>query len=86
VNGWLVALAILGLLQGAFTLVVVAFLLNRVLRPLREISRDADETLAYGLAITRNLDGADEAERTRELVMALTPHVKARFGKGDAAA
>jgi hypothetical protein len=79
VNFWLTLLAWLALLQGALTLVVVALLLNRVLRPLREIAADADEILEWGVAITRNLDDADEAERTRDLAIALAPVVKARF-------
>lgn len=81
-NGWLVALAVLGLLQGAVTLVIVAFLLNRVLRPIREIASYADETLQAGLAIARNLDDVGEAERIREQALTLAPVVKARFGNG----
>jgi hypothetical protein len=67
----LVALAWLGLALALGAVVQVAFLLNRVLRPLREIKRYADEILVSGLAIARNLDDVDEAARTAELVDAL---------------
>jgi hypothetical protein len=67
----LVVLAWIGLAAALFVLVQVLVLLNRVLRPLREIKRYADETLAAGIAIAKNLDDVDEAARTRELVAAL---------------
>lgn len=53
------------------SLPVVVMLLNRVLRPLREIKRYADDVLAAGLGIARNLEGIEEAATTRELVTAL---------------
>jgi hypothetical protein len=55
-------------------------LLNRVLRPLRETKRYADEILSSGLAIAGNLDGVDEAATTRELANALPDLVGATFG------
>ena len=73
-------LAWIGLALALGAVVQVAFLLNRVLRPLREIKRYADEIEAAGLAITRNLEGADEALRTRELTQALPELVRAKFG------
>jgi HAMP domain-containing protein len=65
------ALAWIGLAAGAFVLVQVLILLNRVLRPLREIKQNADEILAFGVAIAKNLDDVEEAVRTRELAQAL---------------
>lgn len=62
-----VVFAFLGLAVGAVVLVVVLALLQRVLRPLRECKRYAEDTLAAGLGITRHLDGADELVQTREL-------------------
>ena len=70
--GWfLTLLAPVGLALGVVVLAVVLDLLNRVLRPIREIKRLADDTLAAGLGIARNLDGIDAAVRTRELATAL---------------
>ena len=59
---------------------VVHLLLNRVLRPLREIKRYTDEILTAGLAITRNLDGSDLALETRELTRPLPELVGSTFG------
>lgn len=64
--GWLA-----GLLVGLVVLPVVVALLHRVLRPLREAKGYADEILAAGLGIARNLDGLDEAEQTRSLATAV---------------
>ena len=64
-------LALLGLALGLGVLAVVLALLNRVLRPLREVKRYADDTLVAGLGIARNLDGLDEAVTTAELARAL---------------
>ena len=75
-----VVLAWIGLaaLLGAAAQVLI--LLNRVLRPLREIKQNTDEILEYGLRIAKNLDGADEIVRTRELATALSELVRAKFG------
>ena len=70
-----IGVAALALVGGA-----VHMLLNRVLRPLREINRYSDEILAAGLAITRNLDGIDAALQTRELTRPLPELVRSRFG------
>lgn len=70
-----IGIAALALVGGA-----VHLLLNRVLRPLREIRRYSDEILAAGLAITRNLDGIDAALQTRELTQPLPDLVRSRFG------
>ena len=64
-------LAWIGLALGAPLLLAVLVLLNRVLRPIREIRRYAADTLDAGLGIARNLDGADELLQTRELATAV---------------
>lgn len=64
-------LAWIGLALGAVILLVVVALFNRVLRPLRETQRYADDILEAGLGIARNVDGIDEAVRTRELATAV---------------
>jgi HAMP domain-containing protein len=69
-------LAFLGLFVAANVVVGVLILLNRVLRPLREIKRYADDILAAGLGIARNLDGIDEAARLHELATALPAGVR----------
>jgi ABC-type antimicrobial peptide transport system permease subunit len=66
-----IVLAWLGLALGLVVLVVALALLQRVLRPVREIDRYADHILEAGLAIAANLDGVDEAVRTRELATAV---------------
>jgi hypothetical protein len=66
----------LGLFVGAQVPVLVLILLNRVLRPLREIKRYADDTLAAGLGIAHNLDGIEEAARLRQLATALPAGVR----------
>ena len=63
----------IGLALGAVVLVVALVLLNRVLRALREIERYARDILDAGLGIARNVDGVDEAVRTRELATAVPP-------------
>ena len=67
------------------TLPIVVILLNRVLRPLREIKRYTDDILEAGLGIARNLDGIDEAATTRDLATALprlAPPALRRLGVG----
>ena len=66
-----VALAWIGLALGVVVLGVVVGLLNRIVRPALEIKRYADDILAHGIGIARNLDGVDEAVRTRELATAV---------------
>jgi len=75
-------LAWIGLAFGLVVGGLVRMLLNRVLRPLREIKRYADDTLAAGLGIARNLDGADDIVRTRELASALPGLVRSAFSGG----
>ena len=76
----LLVLTWIGLAVLLVVAVQVLILLNRVLRPLREIKQNADEILEYGLRIAKNLDGADELARTRELAAALPDLVRAKFG------
>ena len=71
-----VVLAFLGLFAGVHVLVLVLILLNRVVRPLREIKRYADDTLVAGLGIARNLDGIDEGARLHALATALPGGVR----------
>jgi hypothetical protein len=68
---WIVALVWFGLLNGLAALLTALIALNRVLGPLLQIERYARDTLEAGLGIARNLEGIDEALRTRELVIAL---------------
>jgi hypothetical protein len=82
VSGALLVFAWIGLALGLMVGGAVHLCLNRVLRPLREIKRYADEILAAGLAIARNLDGVDEAVTTRELAQALPGLARAKFGTG----
>jgi hypothetical protein len=61
----------IGLGAGLAVEVVVVLLFNRVVRPALEIRRYADDILAAGIGIAKNLDGVDEALRTRELATAV---------------
>ena len=61
----------IALAAGVVVLLLVVLLFNRIVRPALEIKRYADDILAAGLAIAKNLDGVDEAVRTRELANAL---------------
>ncbi len=77
---WAVVLAWLGLLNGLAAALTALVALNRVLRPLLEIERYAQDTLDAGLGIARNLEGIGEAVRTRELVTALQRAVRTGTG------
>lgn len=70
-----------GLVVGLAVLPVVVALLNRVLRPLREAKGYAEEIRAAGDGIAANLDGLDEAERTRELAAAVPGLASAYLGR-----
>jgi hypothetical protein len=76
-----VVFAWIGLALGVGVLFLVTALLNRVLRPIREIKRYADDTLQAGLGTAQNLDGIDEALRTRDLAIASPPLVRAYLGR-----
>lgn len=60
-----------GLFVGLILLPLVVVLFMRVLQPIGEIRRYADDVLEAGLGIARNVDGLDEVVRTRELATAL---------------
>jgi len=77
-----VVLAWIGLAFGFGALVQVLLLLQRVVRPLREIKRYAEDILEAGLGIARNLDGIDEALETRELATALSGGLREIVGDG----
>ena len=64
-------LAWIGLALGLVIAVLVVELFNRVVRPLLEIRRYADDILQAGVAIATNLDGVEELERTRQLAAAV---------------
>ena len=68
---FVVVLAWIGLALGVVVALLVIGLFNRIVRPAREIRRYADDILEAGLGIARNLDGVDEAVRTRELATAV---------------
>ncbi len=67
----LIVFAWLGLALGLVVAALVVALFNRIVRPALEIKRYADDILAAGIGIARNLDGVDEALRTRELATAV---------------
>ena len=62
-----VVLAWIGLGLGVIVALLVVWLFDRVVRPTLEIERYSRAILDAGLGITRNLDGVDEAVRTRDL-------------------
>ena len=65
-------LAWIGLALGLVVAAVVVGLFNRVMRPLLEINRYADDILDAGVKIAKNLDDAPEAlTHTRELATAV---------------
>jgi hypothetical protein len=71
-------LAWIGLALGAGALVIVLVLLDRVLTPVMEIRRYANDILAAGVGIAKNLDGVDQAARTRDLATAV-PELAAAY-------
>lgn len=74
-----------GLFVGLVVLPVVATLLHRVLRPLREAKGYAEEILGSGLGIAGNLDGLDEAEQTRSLAVAVPGLASGYLGRRERA-
>ena len=62
-----VVLAWIGLALGLIVALLVVWLFDRVIRPTLEIERYSRAILDAGLGISRNLDGVDEAVRTRDL-------------------
>lgn len=71
-------LALLGLALGLAAAVAVVALFTAILRSAGEIERYAADILEYGVGIARNLDGVDEAVRTRELATAV-PGLATRY-------
>lgn len=78
---YLAVWAWIGLALGLVVLALVAWLLHNVVRPLREIERYAGHVLDAGVGIARNLDGVDEAVRTRDLATAVPPLAVAYLGR-----
>lgn len=66
-----VVLAWIGLALGLVVALLVVFLFSRVVRPALEVERYSRDILDAGLGIARNLDGVDEAVRTRDLATAV---------------
>ena len=66
-------LALIGLVLGLVIAVTVVALFNRIMRSALEIDAYSTDILASGLAIARNLDGADELLKTRDLATAVPP-------------
>ncbi|MBA3476451.1 MAG: hypothetical protein H0T10_06845 [Actinobacteria bacterium] len=66
-----VLFAWVGLGLGLVVALLVVWLFDRVVRPALEIERYSRAILDAGLGITRNLDGVDEAVRTRDLATAV---------------
>ena len=62
-----VVFAWMGLALGLVVALLVVWLFDRVVRPALEIERYSHAILDAGLGIARNLDGVDEAVRTRDL-------------------
>ena len=71
-------LALLGLGLGLVVAGVVVALFSAIVRSAGEIERYAAEILEFGVGIARNLDGVDEAVRTRELATAV-PGLATRY-------
>jgi len=67
VSTTVVVFAWIGLALGLVVALVVVWLFDRIIRPALEIERYSRAILDAGLGITRNLDGVDEAVRTRDL-------------------
>lgn len=69
----LAVLALIGLALGLVVAVAVVVLFTRIVRHALEIARYAEDILEHGVAVATNLDGVDEAVRTRELATAVPP-------------
>jgi hypothetical protein len=73
VSTGIAALSLIGLAVGVSVLVSVVSMFNRIVRPAREISRYADDILAGGIGIAKNLDGVEELAKTRDLATSVPP-------------
>ncbi len=67
----MIVLAWIGLALGLVVALLVVLLFSKIMRPALEIERYSRDILDAGLGITRNLDGVDEAVRTRDLATAV---------------
>ncbi|HXH87926.1 MAG TPA: hypothetical protein VNI55_04905 [Gaiellaceae bacterium] len=67
----MIVLAWIGLALGLVVALLVVVLFSRIMRPALEIERYSRDILDAGLGIARNLDGVDEAVRTRDLATAV---------------
>ena len=67
----MIVLAWIGLALGLVVAIVVVLLFSKIMRPALEIERYSRDILDAGLGIARNLDGVDEAVRTRDLATAV---------------
>ena len=79
-------LAWIGLAVLLVIALVVLGLLQAVVRPVLEIRRYADDILAAGLGIAKNLDAVDELAHTRELATAVPPLAVAYLHKLESGA
>jgi hypothetical protein len=66
-----VVFAWIGLALGLLAALWVVGLFNRIVAPVREARRYADDILGAGIGIAKNLDGVDEAVHTRALALAV---------------
>jgi hypothetical protein len=74
------ALAIIGLVLGLVVLLVVIWLLNDVLRPLRRISADLTEANKAPM-LKKGIPGADQLGTTRRLAESVPPLALAYLNK-----
>jgi hypothetical protein len=73
VSTGIAVLSLIGLAVGAFVLLSVASMFNRIVRPALEIDDYAKDILAGGIGIAKGVDGVDELARTRDLVKSVPP-------------
>ena len=66
-------LAWIGVILLLVVAVVVLLLLENLRRPVAEIDLYADDILAAGIGIAKNLDGAEQLVRTHALATAVPP-------------
>jgi hypothetical protein len=73
VSTGIAVLSLIGLAVGAFVLLSVVSMFNRIVRPAREIDDYAKDILAGGIGIAKGVDGVDELAKTRDLVNSVPP-------------
>jgi hypothetical protein len=79
-NSTQTVLAVIGLLLGVVVLLVVIWLLNDVLRPLRRISADITEANKAPM-LKKGIPGADQLSTTRRLAESVPPLAEAYLNK-----